>query len=61
MAKKTKWEKIDEGDGQVTERLEIEGGWLYSRRTKYTGGSTVALVFVPRQSRSRRPAKAEQE
>ncbi|AFO71612.1 hypothetical protein CcrKarma_gp235 [Caulobacter virus Karma] len=47
MAKKSKWEKIDEADGQVTERLAVEGGWLYSRRTRYTGGQDVALVFVP--------------
>ncbi|AXQ68425.1 hypothetical protein HOT99_gp192 [Caulobacter phage CcrBL10] len=61
MAKKTKWEKVDEADGQVTDRLEVEGGWLYSRRTFYTGGSTVALVFVPHPTSRRRPAKAKQE
>uniref|UniRef100_A0AB74UIZ1 Uncharacterized protein n=1 Tax=Caulobacter phage BL57 TaxID=3348355 RepID=A0AB74UIZ1_9VIRU len=60
MAKKTKWEKLDEGDGNQTERLKIDGGWLYSRRTFYTGGSQVALVFVPDAPPKRAPKAAKE-
>lgn len=38
------WEDVQTNDTDKTERLRVQGGWLYRTVVQQTG---VALVFVP--------------
>ncbi|UTC29684.1 hypothetical protein BAJUN_00540 [Bajunvirus bajun] len=44
---RNKWELLTEEAAEKTDRLKVEGGWVYRTRTVYTGGSSPAMCFVP--------------
>jgi hypothetical protein len=56
------WELLTEAPDERTERLRVDGGWLYrtavfvsqpdGEKTRYVG-ATVALAFVPEQLAAR--------
>lgn len=58
---KARWEKLTEDGGEKTDRMRVEGGWLYRTRTVYSGGSSPALAFVPDTPIEVLPKDAEQE
>ena len=41
------WELAHENPYEITERMEVPGGWLYRNRAK-ASDKIVHLVFVPR-------------
>lgn len=50
------WETVSRGQSEHTDRMAVEGGWLY--RTRVQGmGEGVALCFVPDPHAKRKEAK----
>lgn len=41
------WQKISEGAGERTDRMKVEGGYLYRCTAISTTGNSVALAYVP--------------
>ena len=51
------WEKVAVGADRsdVTERLEVQGGWLYRTTLTQGGANGVALCFVPKPRETQKP------
>lgn len=50
MIKQLLWERLSKDGYIVTDRAEVEGGWLYRCWTNTSGGDVLSLVFVPKEN-----------
>jgi hypothetical protein len=47
VAKSTKWEAVPTDDGPFTQRLKVDGGWIYHISAIFDKKTQTNTVFVP--------------